>query len=95
MDLLCGIVLLRLGGGWGGAAVSAAVSKTLMSLFLVVTLRKQKSKLWNQQRKLKAIYPVQVDTLLMFASSLLWHLWGQQGPFPFNDGLKKKWEGAT
>lgn len=61
-DLPCGIVLLRLGGGWGGAAISAAVSKTLMSLFLVVTLRKQKSKLWNQQRKLKAIYLVQVDT---------------------------------
>lgn len=50
------------------------VSKTLMSLFLVVTLRKQKSKLWNQQRKLKVVYLVQVDTLLMFASYMLWHL---------------------
>lgn len=50
------------------------VSKTLMSLFLVVTLRQQKSKLWNQQRKLKAIYLVQVDTLLMFASYMLGHL---------------------
>lgn len=39
------------------------VSKTLMTFFLVVTLRKQKSKLWNQQRKLKAIYLAQVDTV--------------------------------
>lgn len=45
-----------------------------MSLFLVVTLSQQKSELWNQQRKLKAMYLAQVDTLLLFASSMLWHL---------------------
>lgn len=77
-ELPCATVLLRLGAGWGGAANSAAVFETLMSLFLVVTLGKQKSKLWNQQRKLKAVYLAQVDALLMFASYVLWHLLGQQ-----------------
>lgn len=68
-DLPCGTVLLRLGAGWGGAVISAAVFKTLMSLFPVVTVGKQKSKLWNQQRKLKAVHLVQVDALLMFVAS--------------------------
>lgn len=73
------------------------VSKTLMSLFLVVTLRKQKSKLWNQQRKLKVVYLVQVDTLLMFASYMLWHLlaaflpeMGNKAHFLLITDLKKK-----
>lgn len=66
---------MRLGGGWEEQWKQLpTVSKALMSLFLVVTLRKQKSKLCDQQRKLKAVYLVQVDTLLMFASYVLWHL---------------------
>lgn len=64
---------MRLGGGREEQWL-LTVSKTLMSLFAAVTLRKQKSKLPNQQRKLKAMYLAQVDTWLMFAGYMLWHL---------------------
>lgn len=71
-----------LGAGWEEAA---ALSQALMTLFLVVTLRGQKSKLWNQQRRIKTVYFVQVDTLMVFASYMLWHMLDQQSPFSFNN----------
>lgn len=73
-----------------GGEEAAALSQTLMLLFLVVTLRRQKSKLWNQQRKLKAVYLVQVDTLMMFASYMLWHMLDQQSPFCLIMNFRKK-----
>lgn len=68
--------------GWEEAA---ALSQTLMTLFLALTLRRQKSKFWNQQRKLKAVYLMQLDALMMFASYTLWHMLDQQSPFSFNN----------
>lgn len=73
-----------------GGEEAAALSQTLISLFLVVTLRRYKSKLWNQQRKLKALYLVQVDTLMMFASYMLWHMLDQQSPFRLIMSFRKK-----
>lgn len=73
-----------------GGEEAAALSQTLISLFLVVTLRRYKSKLWNQQRKLKAVYLVQVDTLMMFASYMLWHMLDQQSPFRLIMSFRKK-----
>lgn len=73
-----------------GGEEAAALSQTLISLFLVVTLRRYKSKLWNQQRKLKAVYLVQVDTLMMFASYMLWHMLDQQSPFCLIMSFRKK-----
>lgn len=73
-----------------GGEEAAALSQTLISLFLVVTLRRYKSKLWNQQRKLKAVYLVQVDTLMMFASYMLWHMLDEQSPFRLIMSFRKK-----